>query len=371
MANVNGLDKATDKTCVGIIDLLELTRKVGGDRVEIGAALERDPKPQGWLGRTWNKLTRSEPVWSGRRVYEIVPDASKRIDSVGQATQAGTGDLLATGLTPYPNSMHVVHMVGHGRGYRQSAGVAFSQFCQALQQTVAAAGRPLDLLIMESCLQGNLEALTALAPLARYALVSEDTLNGKVLGRLTTRAVRDLAERETVSARELGTTMMNQIRDDEYDFGTRPLWPTTLALVDLSKVVAPNQAAGELGHQLAKLDPNVNHTTLGQSLRMPVSNQKERERLGFGDLKQIAENAPASASAAAQKTLACLNEAVVALHADPRSHAGVGGISVQLPGPVKSYEESDYFQERDWDRFGDSRAADGWKELVKKLESTS
>lgn len=369
VSNVDGSDPGMDNACQGIVNLHEMARQHGGDRVEIQTAWERTPPQPGWLGRLWQKCTGASPAWAGRRVFDIVPDKTDKIDSQGREDSRPIGQFLGDGLKSFPQAMHVVHLAGHGRGYRQSAGHSLKTTAAALQQAVAATGRPIDLLLMESCLQSNLEALTTLAPLARYALVSEDSIPGMVLDRLTVKALRDLSQTPELEPRQLGLAALHQISPLETEFGGRPLWPDTLALIDLGKVPALHNAVGELGLQLAALEPKEVEAVFKQGLRLPVSPDNERQRLGFGDLKQIAQAAPDSARAAADKVLACLAEAVVECHADPATHTGTGGISVQLPGPVQKFESSDYFAGQDWNRFATSAAPDGWKRLVERLES--
>ncbi len=224
----------------------------------------------------------AEPFWKGSRTYELGANRTDAIDSKVVAEDPGArgldpkkmGAFLGKEMAAHPDKMAVAHVFGHGLAYRQAAGLQFTAYREMLSQATTLAGRPVDLLLVESCLCGNLESLLATAPFARYALVSEEVVSAGAISHAFSKAVGAAAGHE-VTPGQLGQAVVRSnpetgVRDlfsfffglppgkDEISLDDTPeqmvkkTTAETLALVDLSQVEALGQAVDRLGGVLSQ-----------------------------------------------------------------------------------------------------------------------
>ncbi|MBM3465330.1 MAG: hypothetical protein FJX76_24820 [Armatimonadetes bacterium] len=349
-----------------------------------------------------------ESRWEGRRTYRIEADRTPAIDSrpltsepLSAAPRSGdVTDFLVSSARSHPGGLTVVHLLGHGLAYRAGAGMPFAEYNQVLADTASRRRAPADLLLLESCLQGNLEALQATAPHARYAVVSEEILSATVMGEMLKETVREKGDR-AVTPREFGAALVDHASRASGAFGARA---QTLTLVDMQRVWALNEAVGRLGDLLAdevadgRLD-GIRAALSGTETypRIPM-HRYLANGLALGDLKQLAErlravyageavavptstlgplsmpreqrwpqagDSPRAAAvrSAVDEVLAAMDSAVVARYTDD-AYASSGGISVQLPGPFAGMEQSETYRSSGNARFDESAAAPGWKRFV-------
>ena len=155
-----------------------------------------------------------EPRWSGRREYELGPDRTPGIDSapnfqgpIPPRTPDDVAGYLARNLKKYPSGTSIVHMLGHGLVYRAAAGMSFPTYEKTLEETTRQTGRPIDVLLLESCLSGSLEGLAASYPYARYTVCSEETLQVATMSKVLKSAISDIQDR-TLTPRELAATIV-------------------------------------------------------------------------------------------------------------------------------------------------------------------
>ncbi len=150
----------------GSLALVELMRQLEDPR----APLQRSQK-------FW-------PKWEGRRTYTVEADQSSKPDSPvvledpeqKKFTSESVKSQLVQAIRAYPNSLQVCWPFGHGLGHLSMASQPFPEFADGLKQAQQETGRPLDLVVFESCLMGNLEALTAMGTSSRYVLASEPSI---------------------------------------------------------------------------------------------------------------------------------------------------------------------------------------------------
>lgn len=352
-----------------------------------------------------------EPPWSGIRTYEVTGNKSEALDGTVTSDKPlaekrdipSVSDFLANGMKKYPKEdITVVHMMGHGLGYRQTAGLGYKDYKSVVEDTVQKAGRPIDVLLLESCLEGNLEAVAGVGDKARYVLVSEETIKAGAVGDL----LKDTTARtagQTVTPEQWGKSMVESAgrMQNSPDPMTSMLAPETLALVDTQKLPAVVTAVDNLGALLrSEIATNADaltaavkntqlypkmwpHRSTGEKLGMgdlghfcrnlqkAYTGQTLLERSGFGPFRSEKEvtfpNAAASPNAQAVLDAVArvqdeVGKAVPARHtADNYSEAC--GLSIQLP--TKSLGKLD----KKFMAFSDSAAPPQWQGFVTDLSA--
>lgn len=274
------------------------------------------------------------PFWSGTRHFEVIADQTRGFDSPAsfQAEAPTRGrevdpvtEFLRQNMGKYPGSLQVVHLAGHGHGYHANSGFSSGEFKKVvdiLEQS------PPEVLLLDSCLGGNLENVAQLKDAAGYIVVSEENIP---IGDLPQSFKAALQAGTTPDARSLGLSLINHARS-----GPNTASPT-LALVDTSELPSLLQAVDGLGSRLAQEGRNeVVEQAIRESKRFPHHGWLKKRLLNFGDLKMFAQNLarnhPLKATRAqADLVLKELAEAVPA-HQSGAEYAQTGGLSVQLPG---------------------------------------
>ncbi|MDQ7821385.1 MAG: clostripain-related cysteine peptidase [Candidatus Eremiobacteraeota bacterium] len=344
-------------------------------------------------------LTSGEPVWNGTRVYNVQPNTTGAIDSkVVSQNEAlkpdakALTDFIASQMKEYPKSTTVVHMVGHGLSYHSSAGFDFKEYSKILNDATEQARRPVDLLVVESCLEGNVEAILGTFPNARYVIVSEESVAAGILPDLMKQALDEqlaqgpAGQERQIDAKQLGESMIKH--------GKEKSMLSTLALVDMEKVPAFGKSVDTFGTLLAEEAKAGRTAGIAEAVKnTPMYPQGSvtgdmGQKLGMGDLKQFAQNilrsygdtstgkgevsqeASASPKAqevrqAAREVLDRLGDAVPAVTTSG-SYQGAGGLSIQLP--ISNLEKLDKtLKENKMTTFPESSAPQGWKDFVNAM----
>jgi Clostripain family len=151
------------------------------------------------------------PDWKGSRTYDIAADKGPGIDSAALATTTGEAhpngadfkSFVASSLDP--NRTNVVFAVGHGLGYHSTASLPIEQFKDAMETAAAKNGKKADVLVLESCLMSNVEALNELKDSAHVAIVSEESL---AVDALPVREMMTGAALQGGTAQEIGRRMV-------------------------------------------------------------------------------------------------------------------------------------------------------------------
>lgn len=187
-----------------------------------------------------------DPDWKGMRRYEIAADAGPGFDSqaVSSADErvhpraSDLTDLLCASMDPVRTN--VVYVLGHGLGYRQAASMPVTQLSDSLREASRQTGAQADVLVMESCLMGNVEAMNELRDAATVAVVSEETLS---VDALPIREMMADAAMQGGTPQEIARRMV-EIASSEKGIDT-------LHAVDLTKMPALMQSLDTLGSHLA------------------------------------------------------------------------------------------------------------------------
>lgn len=227
----------------------------------------------------------AEPDWEGTRTCEIGPDKSNELDSAVIEDKPGTAPSVAD-LARHAQQAQVTLIAGHGNGYFGCAGFSMKE--------LQLATRGNDLVVFESCLMSNLEALSQLD--ARYAVASENT---QLAGLEQWKPALEQLSEATPEA--LGRQLLAEPRAGN----------TTRALLDLNQV---DQLKNDV-EALARIVPaEVAGPALRASTRLAETSHDFRD-LG-SVLAHLAEAGDGSVKAAAARAQASLKASVLASHGD-------------------------------------------------------
>ena len=270
-----------------------------------------------------------EPAQGGTRVYEIGPDRSNQLDTapreVASATAASAAELsrfVQQSFSRSSGEVNVMLVAGHGHGYHKCAGFSLEEI-----QAAAATQKP-DLLVLESCLMGNLEGLLRLQGAAHLVLASENiqTAGLSHWGRLF-----DSLPEGQLSAESLGRHILSQA-DQRGDF------TTTLALIDLDKLSPVGQGMEALALRLRSQAASGQGPAIRQALSQ--ARKIDRSASDFRDLGSVLNELDQAlpdqtTRKAIERVRQCMHEAIVAdWSCQPLSH-----LSIQGPGLSRDYEE--------------------------------
>lgn len=275
--------------------------------VAIIATVER---PQAQESKGWQKALewvglRDKPEsWVGTRTYDLTREPVV-LPTPPQSIGAG----LAETLKNHPSEHTAILLGGHGAGYLGAKGQSLAGLAETLQE--ATQGQKVDLLILHSCLLGNLETLRQLAPFAHYAVVSENSQAPRPL---------DLDPKDFQGdARTLGTALVEAASTGK--------GVTTQSLIDLSKMEALSQSLERLAPELEKR-PAETRAALAQPF--PLGSEAAQTVLGVADLGILLH--ALGDSPQVEECHALLREAVVANKATSVD-AGSEGLSIRTsPG---------------------------------------
>lgn len=203
-----------------------------------------------------------EPAWTGTRHYEPVkevpqPDrwtlqtpATQLSPSPEVADSKTLGQTWAQHFKKYPSQFQAITLSGHGLSYKKVAGMSLDHLEKALTETVATSNKKVDLLVFEACQSANLEALTRLAPVARYAIVSQE--NMKAMGLPWGHIIEHWNDNDKEAPgqaidRDPQTLASKWIR--RYGADDREILPT-LSLIDLEKLPKLHECLENLAQSL-------------------------------------------------------------------------------------------------------------------------
>ncbi|MEW6281670.1 MAG: clostripain-related cysteine peptidase [Candidatus Eremiobacterota bacterium] len=295
--------------------------------------------------------------WSGQRTFEIAPDDDAGLVSQHSEGSQDLGQFLGSKLDPQANN--VVVLGGHGLGYRQVASMPTSQVRLAFEQAARLSGTIPQVVLMESCLMSNLEALEQLKGQAQVAVVSEETLGVTALPmkEMLVEAARH------ATPQEIGRSMVAAAaKTGEVE---------TIAAIDLSKLDDLNRALDVAGQKLlgeirAGKKEEV-QTAARQAFPFPQGKMLflERTLLGLSDLGNFLDNLQQAnlgqdtrqAAADARQALAGL---ILAEHRS-EDYQSASGISFER-------KNADFLAGPGMDSYHNvANLPQSWKDLVREL----
>lgn len=266
-------------------------------------------------------FTTPGPFWKGTRTYEIVADQTDGIDSrvisQSDSVRPATPGELSAFVTQHlePGQTNVLYIAGHGWGPWKVASMHTTALAVAVEKSQV---KP-DLVVFESCLMGNLEALSLLRQHASVAVVSEELMvaGGLGAGQLPIKSMLARAAREGGSPHEMGQRMVEVARQAGVP---------TLAAVDLKGL---DRLLGELDDlaQAALKDLPTRREALREALQASQKVPQIDHELGgtadFADLGDFLKRLKAL-GLPADEAVQALGEAVLAHTAGPGNEATTG-----------------------------------------------
>lgn len=283
-----------------------------------------------------------EPDWEGTRTFRLGKDLTPGVidaKPVQQDPQTATptprrlGDFVAGEMKRYPQSRHAVMLSGHGMAWDNVVGMTLSEVADSLDHVRRETGKRPDLLILESCLMSNVEALAMLGGSARYAIVSEETMGAD--GLPWDRILPKAQGSPEAFGRQLVRLSPEEGKVD------------TLALIDLDETAGVAKAAERLAESLKPL-----LDTHKAEIREAFASAEKLPRQGapgvpagsLVDLQGLADHLRASiADPMVQQALDRVDDALEQAVLEHRSAAGYGntaGLSIQ--GPAKGFDAALY-----------------------------
>ncbi len=310
-----------------------------------------------------------EPDWKGKRTYTVTPDKTPGIDTKPSEIDANAGNkpthqqlvnFIADGMNKYPKNTNIVFLAGHGFGYRQVASMPVKELRRTLDDASAIAGKKPDVVVMESCLMGNVEAMSELRNSAKVALVSEEVLSATAL------PLDDMmadAATKGGTPQEIGKRMIDLVSKSK-EIGT-------YAAIDLTKMDGVNNALGKLGSNLTKEIAAGNKLEIQaaakESMKFPQGKLMflERAIINFSDLGQFADSICkknlSDATKASAKDLKKAMQDVVIAKTSSHEYSETSGLSFQTKDMASLASSPD---------MGDYNSVDisaSWKNFTRQL----
>ena len=311
-----------------------------------------------------------DPDWKGMRRYEIAADQGPGFDSQAIASTdarfhpqaSDLTDLLSASMDPYRTN--VVYVLGHGLGYRQSASMTVDALRDSLQQATQKTGAQADVLVMESCLMGNMEAMNELQGAAKAAVVSEETL-----------AVDAMPVREMMADAAKNGGTPQEIARRMVDLASKEKGISTLHAVDLTKMPTLMQSLDRLGEHLSAeiaggKGPQIK-AAVKQAMQYPQGRLSfmERAMTKFSDLGGFLDALPTAGlgDETAQAAIDARNamDEVVIGQSHGEGYERASGLSFQtstrgLAGALDKSPELEHY--------GDLSLPAGWRTFIRDLD---
>lgn len=311
-----------------------------------------------------------EPDWKGERHYRIAPDRTPQIDSEelygypgdSRITPGNLTELFYGHFTPdHPETTNVLLVGGHGLGFRQIAGMSGEKFSERIHN------QP-DIILMESCLEGNLEFLSQLSNRAQYAILSEEPLSVNAL------PVKEMLREASTPETDAGVIAKNMLKAAKEHQGETI---KTLAVYDLGKVDNTLKSLDRLGKALNGEIDRGNRSEIKAALkkaRKPGASRLtplENRLLGFADLGDFLsalqrKNLKPETLKLAKAAKKSLEEMVVAKIGD-KKHQNLSGVSFLSRNTMDHLAGSGFLNVRELGTYESVPLPGNWKRFIEKL----
>jgi hypothetical protein len=342
-----------------VSDLDEAGEVGSTDAVHVRALMDRNP------GYGDDELL-DQGSWVGGRVFDLAaPGTTELVEDLGDVNSADPAvlaDFISQGITDHPADKYALIISDHGAGW---PGIGpdestpdydtldLADLSDGIGAGLEDAGvDKLDLLGFDACLMANYEVASALAPVARRMVASQELEPGHGWDY---RALSVLAEDPTTDTETFGSAIIDGFESQAVESGTDA--DITLAMIDLTQMAALDEAVDAFTADLGE-NPDA----------APAVGRAESTVLAFGkspdpaqdsnlsDLGQVvaavAEDADAMGGSAAAVTEAL--DAVVVDQVAGSAMQGATGLSVYLP-PSEDYANPAYTEIAD---------SDAWEDLL-------
>ena len=178
---------------------------------------------------------------------------------------------LLESMKEFPAKHYCLVMSGHGSGFAGQAVTAQGRMTndelgQALREVAAETGKPLDVLNLNTCLSGAVEAMHPLQGGALVGVGSQSTVCGATqpLGETLKTLQNSLKAGESVTPQELGSLFVAEAHHQKLS----NIYTPTLSAVDLTRMDSLGQKIGQLHEQI--LEKQIDRQTLREALKDSV-----------------------------------------------------------------------------------------------------
>jgi hypothetical protein len=365
------------------IDLNEAERVGSSDRVQIVAQMDR-----------FRGGFQGDGNWTDAKRFYVTQDSdlqrvrSQQVADLGEVNMSDGQtlvDFVTWAIGAYPADKYVLILSDHGMGWpggwsdadsdgRGDPSLPLSsatgddlflmELDQALEESRAQAGlEQFELIGLDACVMGHLEVLSALAPHARYAVVSQETepavgwaytafltaltqnpdMDGAELGRLIVssyieedqRIVDDQARADFVGqGSPMGSLFGSYGGVTAEQLAQEMESSSTLTAVDLAAIPELLAGVNDLSFALTKVDQRAvaQARTYAQSFTSVFGSNVPPSYLDLANFVQLLKrgSSDASLTQACDRVLAAINAAVIAEKHGPQK-PGARGISIYFP----------------------------------------
>lgn len=356
------------------LDLNEAERIGSSDQVKIAAQIDRYKGaykgPQNFTTAKRFFLTQDDDM------ERITSEEVEDLGEVNMADPEVLVDFVTWAMTTYPADHYALILSDHGSGWPGGWTdpdpendpenslmdgyddlLYLNELDQALNQIVQNTGvEKLDLIGMDACLMGSLEVMSALAPYAHTAVLSQETepsLGWAYAGFLSQMQQSELSAQEL--AKVIVDTYIDQdtlivdpearsgyvlrIYEEEVDVSAEELASeqrktVTLTAVDLSAMDNLNLAVDEFARALSKVNQKVvsRARSRTQAFESVFGDEYPSPYIDLGHFAKLAKNESTSKAvgAAADQVRKAIDQAVIA-EKHGKTKKGATGISIYFP----------------------------------------
>lgn len=335
----------TDLESFMVADLNEMAEVGSNDGLSIRAFVDRSPEysDDDALGLG---------DWVGGRIIDIGADSSEIVEELGDVDSADPANLasfITEGIKAHPADQYALIISDHGAswpgiGPDESQGgnvLDLADLTSGISEGLKATDvESFDLLGFDACLMASYEVASAVAPLARHLVASQELEPGHGWDY---RSLSVLAQDPGTSAQELGGALIDGFAGQAANEGTDD--SITLSLIDLSQMDAVDEAmtafAGALAEGSDDIAPSAgraNASTLGFARSPDPTEDGHLRDLGML-ATAIGKGATSVRDEAADLTDAI--DAAVLKTVDGASTAGATGLSIYFP-PTPELADGNY-----------------------------
>jgi hypothetical protein len=316
--------------------------------------------------------------WTGTKRFLVLQDDdlttinSEELDDLGELDSGDPEtltDFLIWSISNFPAKKHALILSDHGAGWQggwnddapnEGSALSVDEIDQALAAALAETGlEQLEFIGFDACLMSQVEALSGVAPYARYAVASEEV--EPAMGWAYAQFLSTLAAKPSQNGAALAKSVVNsyivddiRIQDDdargEYlaevygtdeevsakDLGQQESLDVTLTAVDLQVMPAYMEALNEFAYALAFVDPLAvaQARTYAQSFKSVFGDEVPPSYLDVGNFaKLVAELAGSDELDEAVNALQAAADDFILAEKHGPNKPGATGLTIFFPTP--------------------------------------
>lgn len=335
----------TDLEPFMVTDINEAGEVGSTDALHVRALVDRNP------GYGDDPLL-DQGSWVGGRVLDLTaPGTTELVEDLGDVNSADPtvlADFITQGITDHPADKYALIISDHGAGWPGIGPDESSDFdtldlpeiVSGIGAGIAEAGvEKLDLLGFDACLMATYEVASAVAPVARRMVASQELEPGHGWDY---RSLAVLAEDPTTDTDTFGSAIIDGFEAQAIESGTDA--EITLSLVDLTRMAALDEAVTAFSAEVGEVPDAAPAVGRAESTVLAFGRSPDpAQDSNHSDLGQLVDVVAEEASGMAG-TAAAVSEALDAVVLDSvtgPATAGATGLSVYVP-PAEAYANPAY-----------------------------